>query len=159
MVWEKSEVTNFLTKLRTKHRTHFCPGVGWTHVTWYISSWGIDWYRSHYVIVFGLRKRRPQYPRGDPEVPPRTSVGTSQVRPGKSGYIQMYGENEYAVDFMWKPFPFFLDPENHQKPPFFVRIMTQHVTARRYTHFDFIFLFYALDYPYAQCLIRNPRPV
>ncbi len=53
----------------------------------------------------------------------------------------------------------FLDPENHQKTPFFVRIMTQHVTAWRYTLFDFIFLFYALDYPYAQCLIRNPRPV
>ncbi len=30
---EKSEVTSFLTKLRTKRRTGFCPGVGRTHVT------------------------------------------------------------------------------------------------------------------------------
>ena len=89
----------FWQKCVTKHRTDFCPGVGRTHVTWYISSWGIDWYRSHYVIVFGLHKRRPQYPRGYPEVPPRTSVGTSQVRPGKSGYIQKVPGSETTDDF------------------------------------------------------------
>ena len=86
MVWEKSEVTNFLTKLRTKHRTDFCPGVGRTHVTWYISSWGIDWYRSHHVIVFGLHKRSPWYPRGYPQV----ISGYLTPPPGTAGYIQPY---------------------------------------------------------------------